>query len=82
MNGLVALGRWVLELPARLLIGMVRLYQFFLSPILGRHCRFEPTCSQYFVGAVRKNGAVWGSLRGIWRICRCNPWNPGGHDPP
>ena len=72
----------VLHLPARLLIGLVRVYRWLISPMLGRHCRFEPTCSQYFIEAVRKYGAVRGSLRGIWRIVRCNPWTPGGYDPP
>ena len=64
------------------LIALVRLYQWTISPLLGRRCRFEPSCSQYFIEAVRKYGVVRGTLRGIWRICRCNPWNPGGFDPP
>ena len=50
--------------------------------VLGRNCRFEPSCSAYFIGAVKKYGAIRGVWRGIWRICRCNPWNPGGFDPP
>ncbi|MAZ94551.1 MAG: membrane protein insertion efficiency factor YidD [Planctomycetaceae bacterium] len=65
-----------------LLIGMVRLYQVTLSPLLGAHCRFRPSCSRYFIGAVKKYGPLGGSCRGLWRICRCHPWNPGGHDPP
>jgi putative membrane protein insertion efficiency factor len=69
-------------LPAAVLIAVVRLYKFFLSPIFGRQCRFYPTCSTYFIESVQKYGAIRGSLRGIWRICRCNPWNPGGYDPP
>jgi len=48
------------------------------KPLLGRHCRFEPSCSQYFIEALRKYGAVRGSLKGVWRILRCNPWMPGG----
>jgi uncharacterized protein len=67
---------------ARLLIILVRIYQWTLSPMLGQHCRFEPSCSRYFIEAVEKYGAVRGACRGIWRICRCNPWNPGGYDPP
>ncbi len=77
--------RWatyVWRLPALMLIGLVRLYQIFLSPIFGRACRFQPTCSNYFIQAVRKYGAVSGALRGMWRIFRCHPWNPGGYDPP
>ena len=73
---------FLVRLPGLILIGMVRLYQIFLSPLLGRYCRFEPTCSRYFIEAVRKYGAIRGALKGIWRICRCNPWTPGGYDPP
>lgn len=69
-------------LPSWLLIGVVRLYQIFLSPVFGRQCRFLPTCSQYFILAVKKYGAVRGSFRGALRICRCHPFHPGGYDPP
>ncbi len=71
-----------INLPSRLLIGLVRLYQIVLSPLLGRNCRFQPTCSSYFIQAVKKYGPLSGSVRGLWRICRCNPFNPGGEDPP
>ena len=64
------------------LIGGVRLYQIFLSPIFGRQCRFTPTCSNYFIQAVRKYGPCRGALRGVLRICRCHPFHPGGYDPP
>ena len=69
-------------LPGWTLIGCVRLYQIFLSPLLGRNCRFTPSCSNYFIQAVRKYGPLRGTLQGAWRICRCHPFNPGGHDPP
>jgi putative membrane protein insertion efficiency factor len=72
----------LIRIPSWLLIGLVRLYQWTISPMLGRRCRFEPSCSAYFIEAVRKYGAIRGSLRGVWRICRCHPWNPGGYDPP
>ena len=81
-NWLTAVLCAILRVPARILIGMARVYQNTLGPILGRHCRFDPSCSAYFIEAVRKYGAVGGTWRGIWRICRCNPWNPGGYDPP
>ena len=74
--------RWLFDFPAFLLIGGVRLYQIFLSPIFGRQCRFWPTCSQYFIEAVKKYGAVRGSIKGTLRICRCHPWHPGGIDEP
>lgn len=67
---------------AAVLIGCVRLYQLFLSPIFGRQCRFTPTCSHYYIGAVRKYGPLQGTLKGLWRICRCNPFCQGGEDPP
>ena len=70
------------RLPGRLLIKIVRLYQIFLSPLLGQQCRFSPTCSAYFIEAVEKYGAIVGSAKGVWRICRCHPFHPGGHDPP
>jgi putative membrane protein insertion efficiency factor len=72
----------IVGLPSWLLIAGVRLYQIFLSPVLGRQCRFLPTCSQYFILAVKKYGAVRGSYRGVLRICRCHPFHPGGYDPP
>lgn len=75
-------ARLIFSLPARFLIGCVRLYQMTLSPLLGANCRFVPSCSEYYILAVRKYGAVSGSLRGLWRICRCNPFHPGGMDPP
>ena len=64
------------------LITAVVAYKLTLSPLLGRHCRFQPTCSAYFRQAVEKHGAVRGALKGIARICRCHPWHPGGYDPP
>ena len=76
------LWQTLIRIPGWLLILLVRLYQIFLSPVLGRRCRFQPTCSAYFIGAVRKHGAVRGAWRGVLRICRCHPWNPGGWDPP
>jgi putative membrane protein insertion efficiency factor len=72
----------LVSLPGWFLIGGVRLYQIFLSPIFGNQCRFRPTCSNYFIQAVQKHGAIIGTAKGVWRICRCNPWNKGGFDPP
>lgn len=74
--------RTLLNIPTWLLIGLVRLYQWLISPVLGQRCRFVPSCSEYFIESVRKYGVIRGSLRGVWRICRCHPWNPGGYDPP
>lgn len=74
--------RPLLQLPSLFLIGMVRLYQIFLSPFLGGQCRFQPTCSHYFIEAVQKYGAISGGIRGIRRLLRCHPYHPGGWDPP
>jgi putative membrane protein insertion efficiency factor len=70
------------HLPRRLLIVAARVYQWTLSPLVGRQCRFEPTCSAYFIGAVEKYGAVCGTWLGLRRIARCHPFHPGGYDPP
>ena len=65
-----------------LVILPVRLYQISLSPLMPPVCRFYPSCSQYFILAVEKHGPLWGPCKGIWRICRCNPFSRGGFDPP
>lgn len=69
-------------LPSMALVASARLYQLLVSPWLGANCRFTPTCSSYFIQAVQKYGAARGGWKGLRRICRCHPWNPGGHDPP
>ncbi|TWT37213.1 putative membrane protein insertion efficiency factor [Posidoniimonas corsicana] len=69
-------------LPTALLVMLARGYQLLISPWLGQNCRFTPTCSSYFIQSVLKHGPLRGSLRGLRRIGRCHPWNPGGHDPP
>jgi uncharacterized protein len=76
------LGEALWQLPSWTLIAAVRAYQLLLSPLLGQHCRYQPTCSRYFIGAVQKYGALRGGLRGVLRICRCHPFHPGGYDPP
>jgi putative membrane protein insertion efficiency factor len=69
-------------LPMWLLILAIRIYQWTLSPILGRQCRFSPTCSNYMIEALKKYGLVRGTAKGVMRICRCHPWHRGGYDPP
>ncbi len=64
------------------LVIAVRAYQLLLSSWLPRVCRFEPSCSNYMLGAVERHGVVRGGWRGVKRICRCHPWHPGGYDPP
>tara|TARA_R110002095_G_scaffold214866_2_gene207730 strand:- start:2423 stop:2674 length:252 start_codon:yes stop_codon:yes gene_type:complete len=74
--------RFLYQIPAMILIGLVQIYQMTLSHLIGRQCRFHPTCSEYFIQAVKKYGAVKGTTKGILRICRCHPFHPGGYDPP
>ena len=66
----------------RFLIGLIRFYQRHISPHTPPSCRFQPTCSEYVILAVRKYGLLKGVLRGVWRVCRCHPWSEGGYDPP
>ena len=77
-----AFARFLWNLPGEFLIFLVRIYQWTLSPLIGRQCRFQPTCSHYYIGAVRKYGAVRGSWKGLVRIIRCNPWGGSGYNPP
>lgn len=70
------------QTPGFVLIFLVRGYQRIISPLKGRTCRFTPTCSNYFIGAVRKYGAMRGTAKGVARICKCHPFHPGGSDPP
>ena len=59
----------------------ILLYQRVISPALPRHCKYEPTCSQYAVDAVRRYGILRGLVVAGWRLLRCNPWSHGGFDP-
>ncbi len=68
-------------LLARLLLLPIRLYRRLLSPLLGPHCRFAPSCSSYAVQALTTHGAGRGSLLTVRRVLRCHPFHPGGHDP-
>lgn len=71
----------ITSLPRRFIILLVRVYQVSLSPLIGRQCRFTPTCSQYLIDAVEKHGAMRGTLMGLKRISRCHPLCKGGYDP-
>jgi putative membrane protein insertion efficiency factor len=66
---------------AKLLRGLIRLYQLLLSPFWGAQCRFHPTCSCYAMEALEKHGAIKGLALSVYRIVRCNPWADGGLDP-
>ena len=68
-------------MPGKLIIFLVLSYRVTLGRVLGGHCRYTPTCSQYMIDAVNKHGAFRGAWRGIKRICRCHPWGGSGFDP-
>lgn len=65
----------------RLLTAPIRWYQRVISPLTPPSCRYSPSCSQYAIEAVERRGVVRGVLLALWRILRCNPLFPGGHDP-
>ena len=72
----------IINFPQYLLLMIIRFYQKILSPALpGNTCRFYPSCSHFGYQAVYKYGAIKGSFMAIFRIIRCNPFNPGGYDP-
>lgn len=66
---------------ARLLIVLIRVYQRGISPLLGPHCRFQPTCSHYGIEAIRRFGLIKGGWLTFKRVLRCHPLHPGGDDP-
>ncbi|MBX3629082.1 MAG: membrane protein insertion efficiency factor YidD [Nitrosomonas sp.] len=66
---------------SRLIIALIKLYQYCISPMLLPSCRFTPTCSQYACEALIKYGFFRGMRLSIWRILRCNPWCKGGYEP-
>ncbi len=66
---------------SRALVGIIRLYQRLLSPLLGPRCRFAPSCSSYAAEAVRRYGAWRGSGLALRRLAKCHPFHPGGFDP-
>jgi putative membrane protein insertion efficiency factor len=79
----------LLTIPRKPILALIRLYQKTLSPDHGfvkilfpdGYCKFDPSCSEYGYQAINKYGLVRGVPLAIWRVMRCNPWNPGGSDP-
>jgi putative membrane protein insertion efficiency factor len=60
---------------------ILKIYKKVLSPLLGNHCRFYPTCSMYAYEAIEKHGIFKGIFLGCRRLLKCHPWHPGGIDP-
>jgi putative membrane protein insertion efficiency factor len=63
------------------LLAGVRGYQYLVSPMLGNNCRFYPSCSDYAREALERYGSLRGSWLAVRRLCRCQPFHPGGYDP-
>jgi putative membrane protein insertion efficiency factor len=65
----------------RLAIALIKLYRYLISPYMGQHCRFTPTCSCYAIEALEQYGMVKGSWLSLRRLAKCHPWHKGGYDP-
>jgi putative membrane protein insertion efficiency factor len=66
---------------SRILIALIKAYQYFVSPMLGERCKYYPSCSAYTLEAIKVHGPFKGVGLGAWRILRCNPFSNGGFDP-
>ena len=64
-----------------ILIALLRLYKWLLSPLLPPACRYVPSCSEYAMEAVERHGALAGGAKAAWRLMRCHPFSRGGYDP-
>ncbi len=69
------------KLLGKFFILLIRIYQYTLSPYIGRSCRYTPTCSVYSVEAIKKYGPFKGGWMALKRILSCNPWGGSGYDP-
>jgi len=73
--------QWISNGLAAIMIGLIKLYQWTLSPLIGRACRYTPTCSNYGLEAIRKYGPFKGGWLTLKRVLSCNPWGGSGYDP-
>ena len=74
--------RWASLPITYAMLALITLYRVLLSPFMGGHCRFYPSCSVYAATTIRHHGALVGGARTLWRLARCHPFHPGGFDPP
>lgn len=78
-------GVFMVSIFSRMMRGvmtaLIRFYQIVISPHIGNCCRFEPSCSQYFIEALRIHGVLKGAWMGVKRIMRCHPFGASGYDP-
>lgn len=65
----------------QLAVGLIRLYQLSIGPLLPPACRYHPSCSEYAREAISSHGVMLGGWLGLVRLFRCNPWHQGGYDP-
>jgi len=70
-----------MKISQRIALGVLKIYQYFISPLLGNNCRYIPTCSCYAHTSIERFGVIKGSWMGLKRILRCHPFHPGGLDP-
>lgn len=63
------------------LLFLLAIYRYAISPLLGRNCRFMPSCSEYASEAIARHGSARGGWLALRRVLRCHPWNAGGYDP-
>ena len=66
---------------SNILIGLIKFYQYSISPLIGANCRYAPTCSHYSIDAVKKHGPLKGGWLSLKRFISCNPWGGSGYDP-
>ena len=66
---------------SKVLVALVRVYQYLVSPMFGQRCKYYPSCSNYAIEALRVHGVVRGAGFAAWRLLRCNPFSNGGVDP-
>lgn len=71
----------VLEMLRRAVVAPIRVYQIVLSPLVGKRCKYYPSCSEYAAQAITRFGILRGLALTGWRLLRCNPWSRGGFDP-
>ena len=74
-------GKAINFMMLTVLMGIIRLYQYCISPFLPKTCRFEPSCSRYALSALHDFGVLRGIMLSFRRVCRCHPFNQGGYDP-
>ncbi len=81
MNPARWLHGWPGEIARGIILGLIRFYQHWISPLTPPSCFFYPTCSHYTYQAIERFGLVRGGWLGLSRVCRCHPLTRGGYDP-